>query len=103
MKTAEKKVSYQISNYGDSEKAEGGYSLELVNPFSLCSEESNLVPSHSSQKGTPGTINSVFDDSKDQSPFILLKASPRDLNQIELKFSKILNLNQILNFQFPFY
>lgn len=84
-------LSYQTSNYGDSEKAEGGYSLEVVNPFSFCPEASNLIPSQSSQRGTPGTINSVFDDTPDQSPFILLKASPIDLNFIEMKFSKILN------------
>ena len=86
-------LSYNNGSYGSSEKAQGGYSLEVVNPFSFCPEPGNLRPSNSLQRGTPGKVNSVFDATPDQSQVALLKAYPKGIKTIEMEFSKILNNN----------
>jgi hypothetical protein len=65
-----------------------GYSLELVNPWSTCEVASNYAPSRSGNKGTPGLINSVFDDSPDRTAPRLLSAFVRNKNEIILQFSK---------------
>ena len=61
-------LGYTRSNYGSTQIAQGGYSLEVVNPHSQCNLISNLRPSTSPLRGTPGKINSVFDDTPDRTP-----------------------------------
>ncbi|WP_339924174.1 lamin tail domain-containing protein [uncultured Cyclobacterium sp.] len=80
-------------NYGPeiplaSEVLTNGYSLELVNPWSTCEGLSNYAPSRNAAKGTPGSINSVFDNSPDRIAPQLIKAFVRDKYQIVLQFSK---------------
>lgn len=58
-------VKYDIDWYDSAEKAEGGWSLEQVNPFLTCSSESNWVESTNVSGGTPSLQNSVFDDTPD--------------------------------------
>ena len=86
-------IQYTAATYGTSGIAQGGYSLELVNPFARCAGAENLKPSDSLLRGTPGQINSVFDPSPDQSAPILHKAELRGEKEIILKFSKQLNNN----------
>ena len=84
-------IQYSADSYGGSEKAQGGYSLEVVNPFAVCPETENLKPSESPQRGTPGQVNSVFDDSPDQVHPSLQKAVWQGEKEILLQFSKRLN------------
>ncbi|HHP7240630.1 MAG TPA: lamin tail domain-containing protein, partial [Cyclobacteriaceae bacterium] len=64
-------VEYDLSWYGDEEKAEGGYALELINPNLPCSGRNNWTASNDDVGGTPGQENSVFDLSPDiQAPGI---------------------------------
>lgn len=104
-------IHYSTASYSGSEKAQGGYSLEVVNPFAICTETENLKPSASPQRGTPGQINSVFDDSPDQvrpslqkaiwqgEKKIILQFSKRlhdDLDQVKITFSPGMNVESIL-------
>ncbi|MEX2592118.1 MAG: lamin tail domain-containing protein [Anditalea sp.] len=89
-------LSYHTASYGGAEKAQGGYSLEIINPFSPCPESNNLRPSEAPQKGTPGKVNSVFDDTPDKTKPVLLKASPKGEKSIVLEFSKRLSPNLTL-------
>lgn len=84
-------VQYTTASYGSSEKAQGGYSLERVNPFSSCPDVENLKPSDSPLRGTPGKVNSVFDASPDQQAPALQKAEWREEKEIILQFSKRIN------------
>ncbi|WP_226391258.1 lamin tail domain-containing protein [Penaeicola halotolerans] len=58
-------VYYNQSTYQSTPKAGSGYSLELINPFTRCGDQSNWIASTDSNGGTPGKINSVFDDTPD--------------------------------------
>lgn len=52
-------VNYQRSWYGDEIKAEGGWSLEMIDPENPCGGADNFTAAVNSQGGTPGKANSV--------------------------------------------
>ncbi len=54
------RVSYTKSWYHNADKAEGGWSIEQINPDNVCSGIDNWRASESSYGGTPGEKNSVF-------------------------------------------
>ena len=56
-------VNYQESWYDDPDKAEGGWSLEQINPMDPCVGEDNWKFSLHADGGTPGAKNSVFGSS----------------------------------------
>lgn len=58
-------VNYSDDWYLDEDKADGGYTLEQINPFASCSGAGNWIASNASQGGTPNNENSVFDDTPD--------------------------------------
>jgi hypothetical protein len=55
------RISYSTSTWGGSVFANGGYSLEVTNPFFLCDNSAFLTPSIDKFRGTPGIQNSIFD------------------------------------------
>ena len=81
-------IDYSTSNWGGTEFSNGGYSLELVNPFYGCDQSDLLQSSKDPFRGTPGKKNSVLDLSKDiiSPKFISWRfISP---SQLELTFSE---------------
>ncbi|MCH7397923.1 lamin tail domain-containing protein [Belliella sp. DSM 107340] len=95
-------LNYTTANFGGSSFASGGYSLEIVNPFIKCNLIGNLKTSIATERGTPGKINSLFDETPDRSTPVLLNASVLSTNQVLLFFSKSLspdlsNLDFIIN------
>ena len=54
-------VSYRPDWFDDPLKAEGGYSLELINPEINCQTRINWALSERSSGGSPGQANSVLD------------------------------------------
>lgn len=56
---------YSIEWYDSPEKDDGGWSLEQVNPEFPCGGSANWKESVSSSGGTPGTVNSVFNNNPD--------------------------------------
>lgn len=58
-------VSYTNNWYGDPNKANGGYALELKNPNLVCIGAANWQASAAAAGGTPSQQNSVFEDTPD--------------------------------------
>lgn len=82
------KMSYDPQMPLSGEVLTNGYSWELINPWSTCEGPDNFAPASIETKGTPGSINSVFDDSPDRSSPQLLSSLVSAGNQIILQFSK---------------
>lgn len=58
-------VIYSDDWYQDPTKTTGGYTLELINPVTPCSDAQNWIASNATIGGTPGTQNSVFSNAID--------------------------------------
>ncbi len=82
------KISYSDQWYQDEIKKAGGYSIELINPNDPCSDATNWKGSNHAVGGTPGSQNSVYDDTPDtQAPYItsVLASAP---NLLTVQFSE---------------
>ena len=82
------RLKYDNSTFGSSSLAQGGYSLEVVNPFHPCETSANIRPSQASERGTPGRLNSVFDEAPDRIAPRLLRAEIQDSTELFVTFSK---------------
>lgn len=84
-------VEYSEDWYGDPDKDDGGYSLELINPFVACSGAFNWTASNSSQGGTPNEENSVFSNAPDVIPPGVERFEIIDGTQIDITFTEPLD------------
>lgn len=81
-------VSYTDSWYNSSEKADGGWSLEQINPYKTCSGKSNWTATTNAIGGTPSTANSVFNNSPDNTGPEMLSWSFTQANEIVIHFNE---------------
>lgn len=91
------RISYTDDWYQDPAKADGGYSIERINPNDPCSAADNWKASIDALGGTPGTQNSVYDIIPDtQIPFIteLIALSP---NLVTINFSEGMDSTLLAN------
>ncbi len=68
-------VSYDDSWYKNSYKADGGWSLERIDPTNACEGYGNWTASNDNSGGTPGRINSVYAANADVVAPQVLRAS----------------------------
>ncbi len=85
------RVVYEVDWYQDGVKSEGGWSLERINPLALCSGSQNWIASNSPLGGTPGTQNSVFDETPDTDAPGITSAALINETLIFLQADEILN------------
>lgn len=96
------KVSFLDDWYQDAVKDDGGWSLELKNPTLPCSGSNNWIASNDANGGTPGAINSVFDNSPDVISPKILSISVSSLSQIVVNFSESMDSLSLAGATFNF-
>ncbi len=81
-------VTFTDHWYRDSKKANGGWSLEIIDPCNPCGGIENWSASTDPAGGTPGKRNSCYADNPDtQSPILMRATLPSD-SMIMLHFSE---------------
>jgi hypothetical protein len=84
-------LSYDLSWYQDAEKADGGWSLELIQPEQSLNCPGNWIASEANAGGTPGQVNSVNGLTLEtDGPFLLSAYAESDL-EILLRFDEALD------------
>lgn len=81
-------VTYSDSWYQDSYKADGGWSLEMIDPENPCNEENNWIASKSTIGGSPGEQNSAFAINPDIILPVIENISIIDSQSIQVYFSE---------------
>lgn len=84
-------VSYSSDWYKNILKADGGWSLELIDPNSPCQGINNWIASTDPKGGTPGKQNSVFGANPDTVTPRLSGVALLDLSSLQLTFSESLD------------
>jgi len=84
-------VRYTDSWYQDTEKDDGGITLEQINPGNPCTGRDNWRASENLDGGTPGQQNSVYDTSADTISPIIESFELTDLSTLVLTFSKTMD------------
>ncbi|MBM3177294.1 MAG: lamin tail domain-containing protein [Bacteroidetes bacterium] len=81
-------VRYSSGWYRNSEKAEGGWSLERIDPNDLCGEEENWTSTENFKGGTPGQVNSVYAVRMDRTPPAPVYSKALGDQKIQLVFNE---------------
>ncbi len=81
-------VAYFVSWYKDALKKNGGWTLERISYHNLCRDSANWAASSHPNGGTPGTINSIYNQFTDILPPQLLSASLQNPYTIVLNFNE---------------
>jgi hypothetical protein len=84
-------VSYSDVWYQSASKKEGGWSLEMIDPFNPCGEAGNWIASKDLSGGTPGRENSVHADNPDLQAPEIRHAVIGKLNAVRVFFSEIMD------------
>ncbi len=90
-------VTYDISWYRDPSKTDGGWSLEIINPFTQCSGAQNWRASNAALGGTPGAQNSVFNDAPDLAPPVIQGYYAEAEDIIVLQFNELMDEESLIN------
>ena len=84
-------VNYSKSWYKNSLKAEGGWTLEMIDVHNACNGFSNWSASIDTKGGTPGKINSINASMPDKIPPAIVRGYASDSLQLVLTFSESLD------------
>jgi hypothetical protein len=72
------RVAFSSDSYHERQKAEGGWTLELIDIKNTCGEEGNWSAAETPAGGTPGALNSIAADKPDVTPPFLMACIPND-------------------------
>jgi hypothetical protein len=90
-------ILYSADWYQDTNKDDGGWTLELINPNLVCKNASNWIASNNPDGGTPGAVNSVLDNSPDTLAPSIIQIQQLDVNQIYVIFDDVLDPSSAQN------
>lgn len=89
-------VTYSDEWYDDDLKAEGGWTLERINPDVICSGAYNWTASNSPTGGTPGAENSVYSNTPNGNPVVITNGVLNE-NQFYIRFSESMDTQSFQN------
>ncbi len=89
-------VNFNDDWYNDSEKEDGGWSLERIDPLNICSTVTNWTASLDANGGTPGTENSVYASNIDNEAPVVEKVEIVSNNQLKIIFNEPVTEQTIL-------
>ncbi|MCF8357394.1 MAG: lamin tail domain-containing protein [Prolixibacteraceae bacterium] len=89
-------LHYSDNWYSDTEKDDGGWSLEKIDPGRNCGNRGNWVASVDTSGGTPGRQNSVYAENPDLAAPLLETVEVVSANAIKLSFSEPVDSLSIL-------
>jgi hypothetical protein len=95
-------VNYSDDWYQDATKKSGGYTLELINPITPCSDAQNWIASKATIGGTPGTQNSVFSNLIDSIGPSLVRVLIQSPDTLVLEFDELLDSLSVLTANYTF-
>jgi hypothetical protein len=81
-------ISYDLSWYQNAVKAEGGWTLEMIDARNPCAGSSNWRASTNPLGGTPARLNSIATNNRDQTAPQLLRAFAPNSQTIVLTFNE---------------
>ncbi len=82
---------YSDDWFASSDKADGGWTLEQINPNFPCSAASNWAESNSPTGGTPALQNSIFNDTPDTAIPTIVSLQSNSSNSILITFNETMN------------
>ncbi len=88
-------VVYKDTWYGDADKADGGWTLEQINPETDCSGSGNWLASNDLSGGTPGSVNSIIDLSPDDEAPGIASVIVSEDPMLTVVFDEVLDINSI--------
>jgi len=91
-------IAYRDSWYNDSDKKEGGWSLEQIDPANPCPGKDNWTACIEGMGGTPGAINSVY--SENPVDPIVTKVIALNSATLEVNFNQFMDEETLIE---PFY
>lgn len=95
-------LAYNEEWYGSTEKSSGGYTFEQINPNRPCNGPINFRASTASIGGTPGRVNSIFNNQADVDPPILSEIFVINKDTLRVVFNEGLDtaLLEVVDFSF---
>jgi len=90
-------ILYLDDFYRDPVKMQGGFTLELINPNLFCIGEDNWIGSNDPDGGTPGRVNSVFENTPDISPPSVVSATAINQTTLSILFSEVMSQSEVEN------
>lgn len=90
-------LTYNLTWYQDPEKADGGWSLEQINPELTCSDANNWKASTDAKGGSPGSQNAVYDNSPDIIGPNLVSVRALSQTSLLVTFNEIMDQSSLSN------
>jgi len=81
-------ITYSENWHTNSEKDDGGWSIERIDPTNLCGEEENWATTSNRNGGTPGSLNTTFATNPDNTKPTLISVDYISSKELKLTFSE---------------